>query len=160
LIFQTLPIAFGQMPGGMFFGTLFFILLSFAAWTSAISLIEPAITWLVENKNITRVRACTVAGGLTWLVGLGTVMSFNVTAEVKLFDKTFFDLLDYLTSNIMLPLGGLAMALFVVWVMPKPAVVKELNMGQGPGFETWFLLLKFVAPIAVIIVFLKAIGIL
>jgi len=160
LIFQTLPIAFGQMPGGIIFGALFFILLSFAAWTSAISLIEPAVTWLVENKNMSRDRACVVAGGITWLVGLGTVLSFNLGSEVKLFDKTFFDLLDYLTANIMLPLGGLAMAIFVIWVMPKQAVVDELNIGQRTGFKSWFLLVKFVTPIAVIIVFLNAIGIL
>ncbi len=160
LIFQTLPIAFGQMPGGIFFGTLFFVLLSFAAWTSSISLIEPAVTWLVENKNMTRARACTFAGGLTWLVGLGTVLSFNVTSDVKLFDKTFFDLLDYLTSNIMLPLGGLAMAVFVVWVMPKQATVDELNLNSPSAFNLWLFLVKFVAPIAVIIVFLKAIGLL
>lgn len=159
LIFQTLPIAFGQMPGGVLFATLFFILLTFAAWTSAISLIEPAVTWLVENKNMSRLKASTVAGILTWAVGLGTVLSFNVTADVKLFDKTFFDLMDYLTANIMLPLGGLAMAIFVVWVMPKAASIDELNMGRGAGYELWFLLVKFVTPIAVIIVFLNAIGI-
>ena len=159
LIFQTLPIAFGQMPGGVLFATLFFILLTFAAWTSAISLIEPAVTWLVENKNMSRLRASTVAGILTWAVGLGTVLSFNVTADVKLFDKTFFDLMDYLTANVMLPLGGLAMAIFVVWVMPKAASIDELNMGRGPAYELWFLLVKFVTPIAVIIVFLNAIGI-
>jgi len=158
LIFQTLPIAFGQMPGGIFFATLFFVLLSFAAWTSAISLIEPAITWVVENKNFSRIGACVLAGGLTWLVGLGTVVSFNIAEEVKLFDKTFFDLLDYLTSNIMLPLGGLAMAIFVVWVMPKRAVVDELDIGESAQFSLWFNLVKFVTPIAVIIVFLKAIG--
>ena len=159
LIFQTLPIAFGQMPGGVLFATLFFILLTFAAWTSAISLIEPAVTWLVENKNMSRLRASTVAGILTWAVGLGTVLSFNVTADVKLFDKTFFDLMDYLTANVMLPLGGLAMAIFVVWVMPKAASIDELNMGRGAAYEFWFLLVKFVTPIAVIIVFLNAIGI-
>ena len=158
LIFQTLPIAFGQMPGGIFFGTLFFILLSFAAWTSAISLIEPAVTWLVENKNMNRVRACTIAGGLTWLVGLGTVLSFNVTSDVKLFDKTFFDFLDYLTANVMLPLGGLAMAIFVVWVMPKQATAAELKLGEGRSFNLWLFLVKFIAPIAVIIVFFNAIG--
>jgi len=160
LIFQTLPIAFGQMPGGIMFGTLFFVLLSFAAWSSAISLIEPAITWLVENKNMSRTRACTLAGFITWFVGLGTVLSFNVASDVKLFDKTFFDLLDYLTSNIMLPLGGLAMAIFAVWILPKKASIDELDMGQGAGYELWFLLVKFVTPIAVIIVFLNAIGIL
>jgi len=158
LIFQTLPIAFGHMPGGILFSTLFFILLSFAAWTSAISLIEPAITWLVENRNLTRLKACVLTGSITWFVGLGTVFSFNIGKEFTLFDKTFFDLLDYLTANIMLPLGGLAMAIFVIWVMPKTSVIDELKMGQGIQFGLWFTLVKFVTPIAVIIVFFNAIG--
>jgi len=158
LIFVTLPIAFGQMPGGMFFGTLFFILLSFAAWSSAISLIEPAVTWLVENKNVSRVKACVVAGIVTWLIGVGTVFSFNIADDIKLFDKTFFDLLDYLTSNIMLPLGGLAMAVFVAWLMPRIAVSDELQLGNTVAFKLWWVLVRYVAPIAVIIVFLNAIG--
>ena len=158
LIFSTLPIAFGQMPGGILFGTLFFILLTFAAWSSAISLIEPGVTWLVENKGMQRTKACVIAGGLTWLIGVGTVLSFNVTSEVKLFDKTFFDLLDYLTSNIMLPLGGLAMAIFAGWLMNKDNVKTELNLQNESAFSLWLFLVKYVTPIAVIIVFLNAIG--
>jgi len=158
LIFATLPIAFGQMPGGLLFGTLFFVLLSFAAWSSGISLIEPAITWLVENKGIQRAKACVVAGVITWSVGIGTVLSFNVASEVKLFDKTFFDLLDYLTSNIMLPLGGLAMAIFVAWILSRESSQNELAMNDGPAFRLWFFLVKYVTPVAVIIVFFNAIG--
>jgi len=159
LIFVTLPIAFGQMPGGLIFGTLFFILLSFAAWSSAISLIEPAVTWLVENKGIKRFRACVIAGVITWTVGLGTVLSFNKASDVKLFDKTFFDLLDYLTANIMLPLGGLFMAIFAAWIIPKAMVKHELDSNHPELFKTWLVLVKFVTPIAVIIVFLNAVGI-
>jgi len=159
LIFSTLPIAFGQMPGGIVFGTLFFVLLTFAAWSSAISLIEPAITWLVENKGVKRVRACIIAGVATWAVGMGTVLSFNVTSEITLFELTFFDLLDYLTSNIMLPLGGLAMAIFVGWVMARGAVVDELGMKKDATFKIWLFLVKYVTPAAVIVVFLKAIGV-
>jgi len=110
LIFQTLPIAFGHMQYGAFFGMLFFILLVFAAWSSSISLIEPAVAWLVENKGMTRVYASIVAGFATWAMGLLTVLSFNLWSDVKLLsmievfeDYTLFDLLDYLTANIMLP---------------------------------------------------------
>ena len=110
LIFQTLPIAFGHMAYGSVFGTLFFVLLVFAAWSSSISLIEPGVAWLVENKKMSRMRACIWAGLATWILGIGTVLSFNLTADVKLFDKTFFDILDYLTANVMLPLGGLSIA--------------------------------------------------
>jgi len=159
LIFQTLPIAFGNMPAGLLFGTLFFILLVFAAWTSAISLIEPAVTWLVENKNMRRLTACQLAGSATWLLGLATVFSFNIGSDVTLFDKTAFDLLDYLTANIMLPLGGLFMAIFVAYILPKSASQNELNMTDGLRYTIWRNLVRYFTPIAVIIVFFNAINI-
>ncbi|MCK4587213.1 MAG: sodium-dependent transporter, partial [Gammaproteobacteria bacterium] len=134
LIFQTLPIAFGSMEGGTFFGTLFFILLVFAAWSSAISLIEPAVAWLVENKGWSRMKASVVCGVATWLAGLGTVFSFNIWAEATLWGKTVFDLLDYLTSNIMLPLGGLFIAVFAGWVMKSSSTADELSLGESIAF--------------------------
>jgi len=158
LIFQTLPIAFGQMWGGTFFGTLFFVLLVFAAWTSAISLIEPAVAWLVENHGVKRVRASVIAGMLTWLVGIGTVLSFNAWSDLKLFDKTFFDLLDYLTANIMLPLGGLAIAVFAAWLMSKKATQHELDLGDTAGYQAWRFLVRYISPIAVLVVFLNVTG--
>jgi NSS family neurotransmitter:Na+ symporter len=76
-----------------------------------------------------------------------------------LFGKTFFDLLDYLTANIMLPLGGLFIAIFVAWIMSRKSALEELNLGDHAGFKTWYILVRFITPFAVIIVFLKAIGI-
>ena len=164
LIFQTLPIAFGHMEGGAFFGMLFFILLVFAAWTSAISLIEPAVAWLVENKDMTRVFASVVAGGMTWLFGLLTVFSFNIWSEVKLLsaipvfeDSTIFDLLDYLTANIMLPLGGLLIAIFAAWKMSRESSMDELAMGDGFFYHLWRFLVRYITPVAVTIIFLYAI---
>lgn len=158
LIFETLPIAFGQMWGGTFFGLLFFILLTFAAWTSAISLIEPAVAWMVENHNMTRVRASMLSGFITWLVGLGTVFSFNIWKEYKLFGKTFFDLLDYLTANIMLPLGGVAIAVFAAWLMSNKASKDELALKNPEAYTLWRFFVRYITPAAVGIVFLNAIG--
>jgi len=164
LIFQTLPIAFGQMPGGVFFGTLFFVLLVFAAWTSAISLIEPAVAWLVENRGHTRVYAAVVMGIVTWSLGLLTVLSFNLWSEFKPLsnisafeNSTMFDLLDYLTANIMLPIGGLLIAVFAGWIMKRETTMHELDIHDQMhlGYRTWRILVKFVAPTAVVIVFLK-----
>jgi len=169
LIFQTLPIAFGHMDGGTFFGTLFFVLLVFAAWSSAISLIEPAVAWLVENRKQNRVYAAAVVGLLTWLLGLLTVLSFNLWSDVKPLafvekfqNSTFFDLLDYLTSNIMLPLGGLLIAVFAGWLMDRKATMEELDIHDHlhVGYRIWRVLVRYVAPIAVAIVFLKVTGIL
>jgi NSS family neurotransmitter:Na+ symporter len=166
LIFLSLPIAFGHMDGGAFFGMLFFVLLVFAAWTSAISLIEPAVAWLVENHGLSRIRASVVAGVVTWLFGLLTVFSFNIWSEVKplswipiFHDHTVFDLLDYLTANIMLPLGGLLIAVFVAWCMPRDSSVDELAMGDGFFYRLWRFLVRYITPVAVMIVFLNVIGI-
>ena len=166
LIFQTLPIAFGHMDYGAFFGMLFFILLVFAAWTSAISLIEPAVAWLVENKRMSRVYASMTAGLATWAFGLLTVMSFNRWSDIKLLanvgvfhDSTIFDLLDYLTANIMLPLGGLLIAIFAAWKMSRESSMDELNMGDRFFYPLWRFLVRYITPIAVIIVFLHAIGV-
>ena len=166
LIFQTLPIAFGHMQYGEFFGMLFFVLLVFAAWSSSISLIEPAVAWLVENKGMTRVFASIVAGLVTWLFGLLTVLSFNLWSDVKLLskfevfkDSTVFDLLDYLTANIMLPLGGLLIAIFAAWKMSRESTVDELGMGDRFFYPLWRFLVRYITPIAVIIVFLKAISV-
>jgi NSS family neurotransmitter:Na+ symporter len=164
LIFQTLPIAFGAMPGGNVFGSLFFLLLVFAAWTSAISLIEPAAAWLVENMQMSRVRAAIWVGVSVWLLGLATVFSFNIWEGVKplsMFenfrDSTIFDLLDYLTANIMLPLGGLMIAVFAGWVMSRASTVDELGMGDKARYRIWRWVLRYVTPVAVVIVFLRAV---
>ena len=166
LIFQTLPIAFGHMQYGAFFGMLFFVLLVFAAWSSSISLIEPAVAWLVENRGMTRIFASVVVGLVTWLFGLLTVLSFNLWSEVKLLsaievfkDSTIFDLLDYLTANIMLPLGGLLIAVFAAWKMSRESTVDELGMGDRVFYPLWRFLVRYITPIAVIIVFLKAVSV-
>ncbi|MFV1997971.1 MAG: sodium-dependent transporter [Acidiferrobacterales bacterium] len=158
LIFETLPIAFGQMWGGSFFGVLFFLLLGFAAWTSAISLIEPAVAWLVENHGLSRVSASLWAGGITWLLGIGSLLSFNLWKGATFLGMNFFELLDYLTANIMLPLGGVAIAVFAAWLMSRSATEEELELKNRNWFNLWRFLVRYVTPIAVLIVFLNAVG--
>ncbi len=158
LIFVTLPIAFGQMPYGQIVGTGFFVLLLFAAWTSSISLLEPAVAWLVENRDMSRPRAAGLAGLIAWILGIGSVLSFNDWQDIRLFDKTYFDIMDYLTSNIMLPLGGLLLAIFASWQMPRSSSVDELKIGHGLGYQTWRFLVRYLAPLGVLTIFLNAIG--
>ncbi len=159
LIFETLPLAFSQMPGGLVVGVLFFVLLLVAAWTSSISLIEPAVTLFMEKFRMTRHQASVWAGVGTWGLGLGTVFSFNLWADYKIFDKTFFDLLDHLTSNIMLPLGGLFMAVFAGWLMAREMSASELRLEGCRGFTVWHGLIRYVAPVAMLVVFAYAVGI-
>jgi len=159
LIFETLPLAFGNMTGGWLFGVLFFIILVFAALSSAIALIEPAIAWLIENRNLSRKLASLYACTASWGLGLITIFSFNVWSDIKLFGQNLFELLDFLTSNIMLPLGGLAIAVFSGWLMNAQHSQQELNLVSDNHFKIWHFLIKYIAPIAVFLVFLQVMGI-
>ncbi len=159
LMFVSLPIAFGTMPGGIFFGTVFFILVSIAALSSAISIAEPAVAWAVE-KGFTRVKATMVICSVAWLIGLGTVLSFNEWAEYKLFGKTFFDSLDFVTSNVMLPLGGLLIAIFVGWFMSSDMIKNELKMKNDTLFAVWRFVLRFISPVAIALIFINGLGLL
>ncbi len=158
LIFQTLPIAFGKMPGGPFFGALFFILLVFAAWTSAISLLEPMVAWLVEHLGFSRVRASILAGGAVWLLGIACLLSLNEWSGFTLFGKGILDLFDYLTANVLLPLGGVLIAVFAGWVLSSSDSEDELRLGNPRAYVLWRGLTRYVAPAAVVLVFIHAIG--
>ena len=154
LVFVTLPLAFGQLPLGMVFGTIFFILLSFAAITSAISLTEPALSYLVEEYNAKRKRVAISLGVICWILGLGTVFSFNIWADFFIVgDLTFFDFVDYVSQNIMLPLGGLLIALFAVWRIPRSLLEKQLGFGNSFTFGLWYLVGGVIAPLGVAAVF-------
>jgi NSS family neurotransmitter:Na+ symporter len=158
LIFMTLPVAFGQMPGGTLFGTLFFTLLVFAAWTSAISLVEPFVTWLVENKGMNRVKAAAWAGLAAWLLGCVSLLSLNVWSERTLFGKPFIDLMDFATANVMLPLGGFLIAVFAGWLMRRESSMEELGGGDTLRYRLWRALVRYLAPVAIALVFLKVSG--
>lgn len=162
LLFTTLPVAFGHMPGGTYVGTLFFLLLVLAAWTSAISLLEPLVAWLVENLRLQRSRSVTLAAFLAWLLGLVSLLSFSRWAFSFRFGgqvrhNGWFDALDVLTSGIMLPAVGLAIALFGGWVLPRRITAGEL--GNGPVGHLWRLAIRYLVPLAIATVFLGMTGV-
>jgi NSS family neurotransmitter:Na+ symporter len=157
LMFISLPVAFGAMPGGVLIGSIFFVLVSIAAWSSAISLLEPCVAWLIETKNMGRITANLLLAGFAWLLGLGSVFSFNIWSEYKLAGFTFFDFLDFLTANIMLPLSGLMIALFVGFVMKEEAVNAELEGTPSLVAEFWRTTLRYIAPVAIAAVFVMGI---
>lgn len=153
LLFQTLPIAFGQMSGGWFFGTLFFALVIMAALSSAISLMEPVVSWFDQNWGIRRAKAAWLLGALIWLLGIGTVLSFNHWADWHLLgDRTFFESVDFVTANIMLPLGGLLISVFVAWVMTAKQRQQQIELTSG-WMTALVADLKWVAPVAILVVF-------
>lgn len=159
LLFQSLPVAFGNMPAGVFFGTLFFALVTIAAWSSAVSLIEPGVAWLIETGKFNRVTANMCLGGGAWLLGLTCALSLNDWSEFKpvfLVNKTPFDFLDFITAQVMLPLGGLFIAVFVGWKMSRTVVESEMDAEGHPMLDVWMFVLRFVSPVLVAIVFVMA----
>ena len=157
LVFLTLPMAFGGMPGGSFFGAIFFLLLAFAALTSAIALMEAAVSLLQERLDLGRWRATLIVGGSLWALGWLTVLSFGSGAEWNLIaGMNPFELIDYLTATIMMPLGGALMALFAGWRMKRTLFLGELGWREGALFTVWLWLLRLVAPAAILIIMYRA----
>ena len=155
LVFVTLPIAFSAMPLGILFGTLFFVLLSIAALSSSISLIEPGVAWLIESLKIKRTTATIILGFTAWFLGLFSALSFNLISEFTIFGRNFFDATDFLTSQIMLPLGGIFIAIFVGWIMKKEHVLEGLGFKEDFIFKAWYFSVRYIAPILVGLVFLN-----
>ncbi|MCV6590242.1 MAG: sodium-dependent transporter [Marinobacterium sp.] len=155
LMFITLPVAFDQMPGGQVIGLLFFGLVALAAITSAISLMEPAVAFLIEHLGISRLQSCMLLGALVWLLGTAALASFNVLNGVVLFDRSIYNLLDFVTASILLPLSGILVALFIGWRMKRTYLREELAIRNVWLFRLWYLLIRFVAPAAIAVVFVQ-----
>ena len=156
LIFVTLPLAFGSLSGGTVLGLLFFLLLTFAALTSAISLLEPVVELVEERTPVGRVAATLLAGLATWGLGIVALLSFNVWSDVLLFGFNTFDLLDQLTSKILLPLTGLGVIVFTAWCLDQRSVRTELALGDS-GFSVWRIVTRYIAPAGVLVVFLAGV---
>ncbi len=167
LIFLTLPVVFTKMTGGYIFSILFFLLLSIAALTSSISLLEVVIAYFVDEKKWNRKKAVLVFGGVTFLVALPSALSFNLIKDVTLFGLNYFDMADYLASNILLPFGGLFISIFIAWVWGFDKVLIELKKGSESLFEkhtwvihAWKVFIKYFAPVLIFLVLLSKLGIL
>jgi neurotransmitter:Na+ symporter, NSS family len=159
LVMHTLPIAFGNIPGGTVIGILFFLLIVFAAWTSAISILEPGVSWCAEQTRLTRGQANALIGGIIWLMGVAVALSFNAWQDIKLFGLGLFDLFDYLTSNIMLPLGGLMIVAFAGWVLSSAHAREELAAGRRL-FGLWHFTVRYISPVVILFIFLSLTGLL
>lgn len=163
LIFKTLPNVFMQMPGGYYFSILFFILLSIAALTSGISILEVVVAYFTEELKIKRRTSTILATSLITLLGVICSLSMGILSDFVFFGLNFFDLLDFISANLLLPIGGMFIALFIGWAIGKYKVFREV--AHGGELKGWFLnifmiLVKVVAPAAIFIVFLQGIKIL
>ena len=156
LIFETLPVAFYSLPLGSIFSSFFFILISIAALSSSISLLEPFTAWVEEKGKLQRSSIVLLLGILIWVLGLGSIFSFNIWSEFKIFGLNFLELLDYITNNIMLPLGGFFVCVLIGWVMPKD-FLRENLMFRKNFFKGFYISLKFIAPISITLIFLYSV---
>ncbi len=161
LVFQTIPIVFSSLPFGSLLAVVFFVLLSFAALSSSISMLEVSVAYLVDEKGWGRRRATMLIGGAAFLVGLPSALSFNLWSDVTpLFDMTFFALFDVLVSSYLLPIGGFLVALYAGWFWKKEEEKAELagRTGRRWLYPVWHFLLRFVAPISVLVIILNKAG--
>ena len=146
------------MPGGPAFAVLFFILLSIAALTSAISILEVVVAYFSEELKMKRNVATIFATVLITLLGIICSLSMGIFSHYKFLGNNVFDLLDKFSANILLPIGGMFIALFIGWFLGKFKVFKEVAHGgslKGWFLSTYMFLVKFIAPLAIFVVFLK-----
>ena len=157
LVFVALPSAFAQMQFGNVYGLAFFVLLAFAAWSSTISILEGGTAYLVE-RGLSRWLAATLLGGFAGTVGIGSVLSFTVWSEVRLADRNILDFTNFIASDLMLPLGGLAIATFAGWVLAEPLRRKQLADISDTTYAIWKALCRYVAPVLIALVFASGLG--
>ncbi len=163
LIFKTLPIAFGQMPGGAIFGMLFFILLAIAAVTSSISMLEPAVAYFEERQDMNRWKSAIFGGSIAFLIGLLTVFTQNDLAEFHPLasfgiEMDFFQLNNFIVSNLIMPIGALLLAIFVGWQVKRNVLRDELGLPEGGIFAIWHVLIKFFCPVAIIAILISGLA--
>ena len=161
LVFKTLPLIFQEMTGGYFFAILFFLLLSIAALTSTISVLEVIVAFFSEELNISR-KAATILASLTvGLLGVLAAGSWGWFSQFHILKQSVFGILDFTTANILLPLGGFFIVIFVGWFMGTKKVQLELNNGGSlkAGYLPVFVfLVRYVAPLAITLVFMNGLG--
>ncbi len=163
LVFKTLPVIFAQLPAGQLLAVVFFLLLVFAALTSSVSLLEVVSASLMERLSWSRRKAVSMSGATIFLFGIPSALSGSVLSDLHLVgERSVFDSLDYLASNWSLPLGGIGIALVAGWFMDAKASREEYETGakQPRTYPFWRQAVRFLSPVAVALVFLKAIGLL
>ncbi|WP_159523129.1 sodium-dependent transporter [Sunxiuqinia indica] len=163
LVFITLPNVFQQMPGGYIFAILFFLLLTVAALTSSISILEVVVAYFHEELKLKRKIATIFATALVALLGVICSLSMGIFKDYTFYDLNFFDLLDWISANLLLPLGGLFISLFIGWKFGRKKIRAEIENGGSISelmLSGFIFLVKFIAPIAIAIVFLSGIGLL
>lgn len=161
LVFVVLPAVFNEIAFGSVFMFIFFILILFATLTSAFSILEIVVAAMVKGDEAKRKKSSWVAGILVFIIGIPSALSFGILSHITLFNKSIFDIADFLVSNIALPVGALFISLFVGFQLKRLHVEEEFLSGSSYGkkiFKVWYFLIRYIAPIAIAIVLLSSIG--
>ncbi|GAE30058.1 sodium-dependent transporter [Halalkalibacter hemicellulosilyticusJCM 9152] len=158
LVFVVMPDVFNSFTLGGVFGILFFFLLSAAALTSAVSLLEVAVAYFIRKFSWNRKKATLIVGFIIFLVGIPSALSQGVLAGYGLGGLDIIDSVDFIASNIFLPLGGLIIAIFMGWGWKKSDALRDSDFGDTRLGRTWIFLLRYIAPVAILIVFLGSVG--
>ena len=158
LIFQTLPVAFAQMPGGYLFSILFFLLLTVAGVTSMVGLIECVTAWMEDHHGFARHQSTLAVVGSVAVLSVLSVLSYNVLSDYQMFGRDLNGVLDYFSNQVLLPLGGLLIATFVGWFVHSQVSKEELAFGSPMLFKLWHFLIRFVVPPAVLIIFVMGVS--
>ena len=156
LIFETLPVAFYSLPFGKIFSIIFFALISIAALSSAISLLEPFTAWIEEQKKLSRKNIVLILGMFIWVIGLGSIFSFNIWSEIKILGFNFLEGLDYITNNIMLPMGGFFIALLAGWLIPSGFIKQNVKFSNFQ-FKIFYFSLRYISTSSIILIFLYSV---
>lgn len=162
LLFIVLPAVFDQMPFGIIFLIIFLLLFLFATLTSAFSMLEIIVAAVTKGDTTKRKKVTWITGILIFIVGIPSALSFGMLSDITIFGKIIFDAADFLVSNILMPIGALMIAIFAAFKIPKNVLWEEMSAGSTIGkrfFASWLFLMKFIAPVAIIIVFLDVIGV-
>ena len=153
LIFQTLPVAFAQMPGGYLFAVLFFLMLSVAGITSMVGLVESVNAWIEERYNVPRHRSAVLVVGSVAVFSVLSILSYNVLDEIRINGMNFNSVMDYFSNQILLPLGGLLIAIFAGWFMLREHSRDEFVGLSDGAYRLWYLLIRYVVPPALAVIF-------
>jgi NSS family neurotransmitter:Na+ symporter len=157
LIFQTLPVAFAQMPGGYAFSILFFVMLSVAGITSMVGLVESVNSWVEERFRIPRHKSALLVVGSVGVLSVFSVLSYNVIGDMAMAGRNLNGILDYFSNQILLPLGGLLIAVFAGWAMSREATRDELPTLGALGYRLWYFLIRFIVPPTLLVIFVMGI---
>jgi NSS family neurotransmitter:Na+ symporter len=155
-MYQALPIAFSHIFAGRLVASAFFLLLLFAAWTSSINLAEPVVSVVRDWLDWSRRRAAILVGVVAWAMGLLSALSFNLLSGIEFKGANLFTLISNLATDILLPLGGIGFSLFAGWVMARRDNEISLKT-QTLIFRIWYILIRYLAPIAIVAIFISLI---